>query len=113
MSFQHPILKAELEKNFPDALYQGGKRAAPLPALTAAGDYAHDLFISYRQKEPDKTWVCKTISPGLERERLRAFANYRNFLLGAPLVFEIARGVEQSRCTLAISSRAYLTSNII
>ena len=106
---QHPIFKAEVEDNFPVALYLGGK-AAPLPPVALAGDYIYDVFISYRQQEPDKMWVRKTLLPGLEREGLHACIDYRDFRLGAPLVREMARGVEQSRYTLAVLSPAYLTS---
>jgi len=108
---QHPIFKAELEENFPVALYLGGKSPAPIRTVPAADDFAYDVFISYRQHEPDKTWVRKILLPRLEVDGLRACIDYRDFRLGAPLVLEMARGVEQSRYTLAILSPAYLTSN--
>lgn len=67
--------------------------------------------MSYRQQEPDKTWVRKILLPGLEAEGLRACIDYRDFRLGAPLINEVQRAVESSRYTLAILSPAYLTSN--
>jgi hypothetical protein len=66
---------------------------------------------SYRHQEPDKSWVRKTLQPRLEAEGLRVCIDYRDFRLGAPLVLEMARAVEQSRYTLAILSPAYLASN--
>ncbi len=108
---QHPVFKAEVEENFPVALYLGGKAPVPPPPALPAGDFVYDVFISYRHQEPDKTWVRKTLLPGLEAEGLRVCVDYRDFRLGAPLVLEMARAVEQSRYTLAILSPAYMTSN--
>ena len=108
---QHPIFKAEVEENFPVAMYLGGKAPAPAPAPLPAGDFTYDLFISYRHQEPDKSWVRKVLLPALEAEGLRACIDYRDFRLGAPLVVEMARAVEQSRYTLAVLSPAYLTSS--
>jgi len=108
---QHPLFKAEIEENFPVALYLGGKAPAPAPPALPVGDFAYDVFISYRQQEPDKGWVRKALLPRLEAEGLRACIDYRDFRLGAPLVLEMARAVEHSRYTLAVLSPAYLDSN--
>jgi hypothetical protein len=108
---QHPFFKAALEVDFPVALYLGGKASVPTPSTPAADDFAYDVFISYRQQDPDKTWVRKTLLPRLESEELRACIDYRDFRLGAPLVLEMARAVEQARYTLAVLSPAYLASN--
>lgn len=106
---QHPIFKAELEENFPVTLYLGGK--APTPAAPLADQFAYDIFISYRHQQPDKTWVRKTLLPQLEAQGVRACIDYRDFRLGAPLVKEMERAVEQSRYTLSVLSPVYLTSN--
>ena len=55
----------------------------------------YDFFISYRHREPDKSWVRKTLVPALEAKGLRALIDYRDFRLGAPLVTEMARAVEE------------------
>jgi len=48
----------------------------------------------------------------LEKEAgLHACIDHRDFRLGAPLVLEMARAVEQSRYTLAVLSPVYLDSN--
>jgi hypothetical protein len=109
---QHPIFKAEIEENFPIALYYGGK-AAPLTPISTdrPNTETYDVFISYRQQEPDKSWVRKTLLPKLEEEGIRVCIDYRDFRLGAPLVTEMERAVEQSRYTLAILSPNYLESN--
>lgn len=73
--------------------------------------FAYDVFISYRQREPDLSWVRQVLAPRLEAAGLRVFIDYKNFRLGAPLVLEMARAVECSRYTLAVLSPAYLQSN--
>jgi len=74
-------------------------------------NYPYDFFVSYRHCKPDKSWVRKTLVPALEHKGLRAFIDYRDFQLGAPLVTEMARAVEESRFTLAIITDSYLQSN--
>jgi hypothetical protein len=108
---QHPIFKAELETDFPVALFPAGA-LLPAPAAPPLADgSAYDVFLSYRQQEPDKTWVRQVLRPRLEAEGLRACIDHRDFRLGAPLVLEMARAVEQSRYTLAVLTPAYLASH--
>jgi hypothetical protein len=73
-------------------------------------NYPYDFFVSYRHHEPDKSWVRKILVPNLEKKGLRAFIDYRDFQLGAPLVTEMARAVEESRFTVAIITDAYIQS---
>jgi hypothetical protein len=72
---------------------------------------SYDFFVSYRHREPDKSWVRKTLVPALEAYGLRALIDYRDFRLGAPLITEMARAVEESRYTIAIITSAYIQSN--
>jgi hypothetical protein len=81
-----------------------------MPAESQADAYTYDVFISYRQKEPDKSWVRQILQKRLEAEGLRVCVDYRDFRLGAALVLEMARAVEQSRYTLAVLSPVYLES---
>ncbi|MCB9133863.1 MAG: toll/interleukin-1 receptor domain-containing protein [Anaerolineales bacterium] len=71
----------------------------------------YDFFVSYRHKEPDKSWVRKTLVPALEAKGLRALIDYRDFQLGAQLIPEMARAVEESRFTIAVITGLYLQSN--
>lgn len=75
------------------------------------GDEAYDVFVSYRHQQPDGPWVRGVLVERLRAAGLRVFVDYDSFRLGAPLVLEMARGVEQSRYTLAVLSPAYLASN--
>jgi len=68
--------------------------------------FVYDVFISYRQREPEKTWVRQTLQPRLEAAGARVCIDYRDFRLGAPLVLEMARVVEQSRCVIGRCRRA-------
>ena len=107
---QHPILKAEIEENFPIALYLGGKAATPLPTTLPQDDYAYDVFISYLDKDvADKTWVRKTLLPGLESQGLKVAIDTR-FPLGEPKITCMQKSVEQSRYTLVILSPRYVES---
>ena len=79
-----------------------------MPLTVPAQSFAYDVFISYRHHEPDLTWVRTTLLPRLRVAGLKVCIDYDCFRLGAPLVLEMARAVEQSRYTVAVLSPAYL-----
>jgi len=79
--------------------------------MSFSDNFAYDVFISYRQQEPDRSWVRRLLVPRLRSLGLRVCIDYCDFRLGAPLIKEMARAIEQSRYTLAILSPAYLASN--
>jgi hypothetical protein len=81
-----------------------------MPTATAKGP-TYDVFISYRHGEPDGSWVRRTLLPRLKSEGLRVCIDVECFRLGAALVKEMSRAVEQSRYTLAVLSPAYLAGN--
>lgn len=74
-------------------------------------DFEYDVFISYRQREPDKSWVQKTLYPQLSMAGLKVFIDIKHFRLGVPVLTEMERGVESSRYTLAVVTPAYFESN--
>jgi hypothetical protein len=73
-----------------------------------AGVSTYDVFVSYRHQDPDRAWVRGTLVPALDASGLRAFVDHRDFRLGYPIVTEMARAVEQSRCTVPVLTPAYL-----
>jgi hypothetical protein len=79
--------------------------------VSTENSFKYDVFISYRQLEPDLTWVRKRLVSGLTARGVRPFIDYRNFRLGAPLIQEMERGVVESHYTLAVLSPDYLASN--
>jgi hypothetical protein len=73
-------------------------------------DEPFDVFVSYRAHGPESSWVRDVLVERLRAAGLRVFLDVDCFRLGAPLVLELARGVEESRSTLAVLTPAYLTS---
>jgi hypothetical protein len=109
---QHPVFKCELEENFPLTLHLGGK-GTPLPTATETprDAFKYDVFLSYRQQEPDKTWTQTVLLPRLKTEGLRVCIDIECFQLGGHLIAEMEKAVEASRYTLAVLSPGYLESN--
>ncbi|HEU4536921.1 MAG TPA: TIR domain-containing protein [Polyangiaceae bacterium] len=104
---QRPVFKAEIEDNYPLALYRGGD-APPLELPPAPDAFRFDAFVSYRRSSPDQAWVEKQLVPRLEALGLRLCFERRDFKLGAPRIREMERAVTESRYTLAVLSRSYL-----
>lgn len=71
----------------------------------------YDVFISYRQREPEKTWVRQTLLPRLTEAGLSVMIDFKHFRLGAPLFTEMERAVKQSRYTLLVATPAYFESS--
>src|SRR3954454_450274 len=69
-----------------------------------------DVFISYRHDGPCGTWAREVLAPQLRRAGVAVCIDVDSFRLGAPLILEMARAVEESRYTLAVLSPAYLQS---
>ncbi|HET7501970.1 MAG TPA: caspase family protein [Kofleriaceae bacterium] len=105
---QRPVFKAELEDNYPIALYRGGH--APSPAVPPPPDpFAQDAFISYRRADPeDRAWVEAVLVPRLERAGLKLCLEHRDFRLGQPRIREMERAVTRSRYTVAVLTPSYL-----
>ena len=74
-------------------------------------DFAFDVFISYRQHEPEMTWVRKVLVPSLVTAGVKPMIDVRHFRLGAPLIKEMERGVLVSRYTLLVATPAYFKSS--
>lgn len=107
---QRPVFKAELEENYPVALYRGG--AVPELVLPPPPDkLAYDAFISYcRSDRADRAWVERVLVPRLEAYGLVVFLAYRDVRIGRPRLTELERAVAQSRYTISVLTPAYLAS---
>ena len=97
---QRPVLKVELEENYPIALYRGGKPPAPDPVERPDDGFKYDVFLSYREQDPDKTWVRKTLYPRLKAEGLKVCLDAVDFRLGEPVITRDGAGRGQSRYTI-------------
>jgi hypothetical protein len=76
--------------------------------ISPPDNYHYDAFISYSHH--DKTWVCDTLLPRLERKGLRVCIDFRDFEPGAPSLTEMERAALQSRKTLLVLTPDYLAS---
>lgn len=103
---QRPMFKAELEENYPVALFHGG--TPPPLSLPPVDDSRYDAFVSYRRTDRDRAWVEGKLVPALEALGLRLCLAHRDFRLGASRIREMERAVEQSRYTLAVLTPDYL-----
>ncbi len=105
---QHPIFKAEVEENFPVALYLGGRTADRSPDLD---DYRYDAYISY--VDADAAWVWETLAPRLEEAGLRVAISGDVEEPGVARVVTIERGIRQAKRTVLVLSDAYLGSHMV
>jgi hypothetical protein len=106
---QHPVFKAELEENFPIALYLGGQKG--VIAKVDAG-FRYDAYISYVDVEPDATWVWDTLLPQLEKEGLKIAVSGDVEEAGVARVVNIERGMRQAKRTIIVLSETYLRDNM-
>jgi hypothetical protein len=106
---QHPIFKAEMEENFPVALYLGGQKGV---VPTDEQGFRYDAYVSYVDREPDATWVWDTLVPRLEDAGLRVAVSGDVEEPGVARVVSIERGLEQSRRTVVVLSEAYLADHM-
>lgn len=108
---QHPIFKAEIEENFPVALYRGGQKAATTVPSALDDGYRYDVFLSYSGTTTDRTWVRNRLLPLLEAQQLRVAVDFRA-PLGVPKITFIEQAVQHSRYTAPILTDAYLASGL-
>jgi hypothetical protein len=106
---QHPIFKAEMEENFPVALYLGGQKGV---VPTDEQGFRYDAYVSYVDREPDATWVWDTLVPRLDDAGLRVAVSGDVEEPGVARVVSIERGLEQSRRTVVVLSEVYLADHI-
>ncbi len=105
---QHPVFKAELEENFPVALYLGGQNGV---VPKDEDGFRYDAYISYVDREPDSKWVWDTLAPRLETAGLRLAVSGDVEEPGVARVMNIERGLRQSKRTVIILSETYLMDN--
>jgi hypothetical protein len=72
--------------------------------------FDYDVFVSYRRREPDRSWVQDRLVPRLRGDGIAVCLDDDCFRLGAPLILEIERAVVTSRYTLAVLTPAYVRS---
>ncbi len=105
---QHPIFKAELEENFPVALYLGGQKG--IVPKDEQG-FRYDAYVSYVDQEPDTTWVWETLVPRLEEANLRVAISGDVEEPGVARVVNVERGIKQAKRTVVVLSEVYLADH--
>ncbi len=107
---QHPIFKAELEENFPIALYLGGQKGV-IQQKDEDG-FRYDAYVSYADQEPDATWVWNTLVPALEQGGLRIAVSGDVETPGVDRVVNIERGIKQAKRAILVLSKDYLANTM-
>ena len=69
--------------------------------------FVYDVFVSYRQREPDKSWVRNTLVPALRDAGLKICLDDDCFTVGEAIVDEMERAVLESRYTVVVLTPAY------
>ena len=116
---QHPILKAEIEENFPVARYPVALPPTPIPAESPSDPFQADVFIVHHmlpahtgQKSADQVWVKKVLAKGLKAQGLTVLTpDYIPGMMGASQIDAWQEGIQRSRYTLVILSPGFLESS--
>ena len=108
-SDQHPVFKANLEENYPIALYLGGQKGN---IGEGKQGYRYDAYVSCVDKEPDASWVWETLIPRLASAGLVAAISNDSSDPGVPRLVSMERGITQSRRTVLVLSPNYLADKM-
>jgi hypothetical protein len=106
---QHALFKAEVEENFPVALYLGGQKGV-VPKDEEG--FRYDAYVSYVDRDPDAAWVWGTLLPRLEQTGLRVAVSGDSGDLGVARIVNSERGIRQSKRTIIVLSPAYLADQM-
>jgi TIR domain len=79
--------------------------------MSPADQTTYDVFVSYRQQDPDQTWVRELLVPALDEASLVTCVDYRSFRLGDAILTSMAEAVLCSRYTIAVMSPRYFASD--
>jgi hypothetical protein len=102
---QHPVFKADLQVNFPIALYLGGEKGV-VPRDNQG--FRYDAYISFVDEEPDADWVKNTLVPRLKEAGLRVALSADVEVGGVYRVVNLERGITQAKRIVVVLSNAYL-----
>jgi len=106
---QHPVFKAEVEENFPLALYLGGQKGYVARDETG---FRYDAYISYADRDPDAAWVWETLQPRLLAAGLRVAVSGDVEQPGVARVVNVERGIRAAKRTVVVLSENYLADAI-
>lgn len=104
---QRPVLKTELEDNYPIALAQGGTTTA-LTAASPPPSFVYDVLLVYSPDARDSAWA-RSLLRLLEERGVRVCTEELDAELGGHRVLEIERLVSTSRFTLPVLTPRFST----
>jgi hypothetical protein len=103
---QNPVLKADLQDNFPIALNNAREKGVSGRDLQAA--YRYDAYIAHAEEDFD--WVFDRLIPTLEKEGLRHTVSAD--AIGLYRVTSIEEAIKKSRYTLLVISSHYTADRL-
>ena len=106
---QHPVFRADIEEDFPVALYLSGRKGV-VPRDEEG--FRYDAYVSYVDEEPDAGWVWGTLVPRLEGAGLRVAVSGDVEQPGVARVVNIERGIRQAKRTVVVMSARYLADHV-
>lgn len=102
---QHPVFRADIEENFPVALYLSGRKGV---ISRDEEGFRYDAYVSYVDAEPDAGWVWGTLVPRLEAAGLTVAVSGDVEQPGVARVVNIERGIREAKRTVVVMSARYL-----
>jgi hypothetical protein len=97
---QRPVLKTELEDNYPVARCRAAPCVLDAPSPPAA--FAYDVLVVHAPDDRDRAWAQHTLIRLLEERGVRVCTEELDFQLGRPRLLEMERTVAASRLTLPV-----------
>src|SRR5262249_24512274 len=97
---QRPVLKTELEDNYPIALCRGASHALDAPAPPTM--FTYDVLVIHAPDDRDRAWPQHTLIPLLEERGVRVCTEELDFQLGRARLLEMERTVAASRLTVPV-----------
>lgn len=97
---QRPVLKTELEDNYPIAMFPAHARAG-LTAVAPPASFAYDVLVVHAPDDRDRAWARSLIHL-LEDRGIRVGTEERDAEVGGHRVIELDRLVSTSRYTMPI-----------
>jgi hypothetical protein len=106
---QVPYFKFSGQDDLAVALYRGGAKEEP---RGADGEFFHDAYVSFADREPDAGFVYDTLLPRLEKEGLRVAVSTEVHEPGVDRVASVEVGIRQSKRTVVVLSDDYLRDHM-
>ena len=105
---QRPVLKCEIEDNYPIARSQRGTRSALTATAALPIEFAYDVLLVYSPDDRDSAW-SRSLIHLLEDRGVRVCIEERDAELGGDRILELERLVSTSRFILPVLTPRFAT----